>query len=54
MEINEYNLNAIVKGYLLQSCHECSYSDTQVEELLNGLRWSFDSLDVRQAYELGK
>lgn len=54
MEINECNLNSIVKGYFIQACQECNYSDTQVEELLNGLRWSFDSLDVRQAYELGK
>ena len=54
MVIDEHNINAIVKGYFLQACKECNYTDDEISRALEGLRWAFDSLDIEKAYNLGK
>lgn len=52
--VNSDNFNETMKGYIIRSCRIVEYDDTEVNRLLNGLRWSTDEMtmeDARREYE---
>lgn len=53
--VNSDNFNETMKGYVIRACRIAGYDSTQLDIILNGLRWSIDEMtmgDARREYEM--
>lgn len=52
--VNSENFNETMKGYVIRACRIIEYDSKQLDEILNGIRWSTDEMtmeDARREYE---
>lgn len=49
-KVNENNFNETCKGYVVRALKIIDKTEL-IDDVLNGLRWSFDEMDMQEARE---